>query len=200
MANKTINEFTVLSGAIATDDEVLIWDTSAGVTRKITKANLMGGAITGGGTIATAGFTLTGTKSGNVLVSTETPTTWTPGIAFGGNAVGVTYSQQYGHYVRYGPLIFFSLQMVLTSKGSSTGNATITGFPVTAGAVVPSVTYFVRWQNMTSSLVAMTMQLNNGSTAAVLQAAAAATTSLNSVTDAAFANNSILFASGFYFA
>lgn len=59
--------------------------------------------------------------------------TWTPGIAFGGNAVGVTYSAtRYGHYTKVGNRVFFNAFFTLTSKGSSTGIVTITGLPFTA--------------------------------------------------------------------
>lgn len=58
MANKTINDLTVTTSAAA-DDLIPIWRAANSDTRHITKANLIGAALTGGGTIATGGFTLT---------------------------------------------------------------------------------------------------------------------------------------------
>ncbi|MFQ5880561.1 MAG: hypothetical protein ACE5IZ_10365, partial [Dehalococcoidia bacterium] len=60
--------------------------------------------------------------------------TWTPAITFGGNAVGVTYSGQEARYTKIGRLVTIDCQMTLSSKGSSTGAALITGLPFTVGA------------------------------------------------------------------
>ena len=57
--------------------------------------------------------------------------TWTPGISFGGNAVDVTYGNTVGYYTKIGNLVNISGYMLLTSKGSSTGGAQITGLPFT---------------------------------------------------------------------
>ena len=57
------------------------------------------------------------------------PMSWTPGIAFGGASVGVTYSLQSGSYVRVGDLVTCFFRLTLTSKGTSTGTVTITGLP-----------------------------------------------------------------------
>lgn len=43
----------------AQDDEILIWDVSAGQAMKIKRSVLIGALLTGGGTVATGGFTLT---------------------------------------------------------------------------------------------------------------------------------------------
>ena len=59
--------------------------------------------------------------------------TWTPGFAFGGNAVGVTYTAgNSGIYTKIGRVVTVIANVALTNKGSSTGNATITGLPFTA--------------------------------------------------------------------
>lgn len=61
-------------------------------------------------------------------VSTETGT-FTPGLSFGGGAVGVTYATQLGTYTRVGRLVTATGQIVLSSNGSSTGQVRITGLP-----------------------------------------------------------------------
>jgi len=68
MANKTINDLTVTTSA-ASGDFVPVWRASNGDTRKITKANFMGGVLTGAGTIATGGFTLTLSSSGTLALA-----------------------------------------------------------------------------------------------------------------------------------
>src|ERR1700704_1857705 len=55
--------------------------------------------------------------------------TFTPGVAFGGAAVGVTYTTQAGFYTKLGSRLFFNGRVLLTSKGSSVGAATVTGLP-----------------------------------------------------------------------
>lgn len=59
--------------------------------------------------------------------------TWTPTLAFGGASTGITYSAQVGTYSQVGSVVTYVANITLTSKGSATGNATITGLP-TAGS------------------------------------------------------------------
>lgn len=55
---------------------------------------------------------------------------WTPGLAFGGAASGVTYGPATGgRYTKIGRLCVASGTLALTGKGSSSGAATITGLP-----------------------------------------------------------------------
>lgn len=56
--------------------------------------------------------------------------TWTPVLQFGGNSVGITYSIQQASYYAIGKLFTTTFQLNLTSKGTSTGIATIAGLPV----------------------------------------------------------------------
>lgn len=63
--------------------------------------------------------------------SDEVP--WTPALKFTGASVGITYSTQLGIISRLGNgQLQASFIIVLSSKGSSTGPATITGLPVAA--------------------------------------------------------------------
>jgi hypothetical protein len=62
--------------------------------------------------------------------------TWTPAISFGGNSVGVAYNSSYtsGAYTKIGDRIIFNGTLLLTSKGTSTGDAVISGLPYTASS------------------------------------------------------------------
>jgi hypothetical protein len=60
--------------------------------------------------------------------------TWTMGLAFGGASVGVTYGGNTGTYTKIGRKVTITGYMNLTSKGTSTGNARITGLPFTSGS------------------------------------------------------------------
>jgi hypothetical protein len=51
--------------------------------------------------------------------------TYTPVIAFGGNSVGVTYSAQSANYTKIGNTVHVHGTVYLSSKGSSTGTASI---------------------------------------------------------------------------
>lgn len=57
MANSTVNDLAELTTPAA-DDYLIIWDTSAGQTRRIRQDKVMGGLLTGGGVVATNGKTL----------------------------------------------------------------------------------------------------------------------------------------------
>jgi hypothetical protein len=57
--------------------------------------------------------------------------TWTMGVSFGGASVGATYSLNTGKYTKIGRQVNVTGYLTLTSKGSSTGAAKITGLPFT---------------------------------------------------------------------
>ena len=71
--------------------------------------------------------------------------TWTATITFGGNAVGVGYTEQTMFYTKIGNVVTISGIFGLSSKGSSTGYATVWGLPFTsdsaAGAYAGTAMY-----------------------------------------------------------
>ena len=58
---------------------------------------------------------------------------WTVGLTFGGLSVGITTSINSGKYTKIGRQVIVNGLIVLTSKGTSTGTAFITGLPFTIG-------------------------------------------------------------------
>ena len=59
--------------------------------------------------------------------------TWTPLLAFGGSSTGITYdASDRGVYTKVGNIVTVFVRMVLTSKGSASGSATVTGLPFTS--------------------------------------------------------------------
>jgi hypothetical protein len=61
---------------------------------------------------------------------------WTPYMSFGNDATGITYTTQTGTYRKVGGMVHVEGRVVLTSNGSGTGTARVTGLPFTcAGAV-----------------------------------------------------------------
>ena len=68
----------------------------------------------------------TGTNSLSIdLASFVQSVNYTPALSFGGASVGITYTTQLGRYTRLCNVVFFEATIVLSSKGSSTGNAAI---------------------------------------------------------------------------
>ena len=118
-----------------------------------------------GATTLTGLLTISGAAAGQIAFpGTQNPSAgantlddyrenvWTPVITFGGGSTGITYSVQAAWYVKIGQLIVFGGSFTLTSKGSSTGNAAITGLPFTSfgTAGMTSGALFVRPQNLTT--------------------------------------------------
>jgi hypothetical protein len=75
-------------------------------------------AVTGG----------TGTATGNVLNDYEEGT-FTLGLTFGGASTGMTLAASTGKYTKIGRQVTVSGYLALSNKGSSTGDAVITGLP-----------------------------------------------------------------------
>ena len=83
---------------------------------------------------------------------------WTPDLRFGGLKVGITYhANTKGTYTRIGNRVFINCRIVLTSKGSSVGQADIYGIPYDADALdnpALSVSFYnVAFANMMHSLL-----------------------------------------------
>jgi len=65
----------------------------------------------------------------NVLDTYTASAAWTPVLDFGGASVGITYSTQTALFCQVGDLKFINISITLTSKGTSTGTARISGLP-----------------------------------------------------------------------
>jgi hypothetical protein len=84
------------------------------------------------------GLTFNGdTAAANALDDYEEGT-WTMGISFGGGATGIAYANNTGTYTKIGRQVTVNGLITLSSKGSSTGNARITGLPFTINNGVPN--------------------------------------------------------------
>ena len=70
-------------------------------------------------------FTNSSASTNSVLNDYEQGT-WTPVISFGGASTGITYSVNSGNYTKIGNMVYAHGTVYLSSKGSSTGTATIT--------------------------------------------------------------------------
>jgi len=79
------------------------------------------------------GAFLGGTGSSNKLDDYEEGN-WTPGVTFGGGNTGVSSGASTGSYTKVGRMVYVSALLLLSNKGSSTGDAKITGLPFAMGA------------------------------------------------------------------
>lgn len=124
------------------------------------------------------------------FLSAYASSTWTPGLEFGGGSTGITYTTQAGNYVRVGNLVHAQCNILLSSKGTDTGAATITGLPFTSSGVsVGTATwgsidldvaggYYYLSANLASASTTLTLQENGDNVA------------IAALTDADFGNSS----------
>jgi hypothetical protein len=115
--------------------------------------------------------------------------TGTPFITFGGASVGITYATQTLDYVKVGKLVFVTIVLTLSNKGSSIGSAQIGGLPFVGSSNAPIAL------NMNNGAASATTQMTGagGSAGATTinpqKFAAGAVTVLS---DADFNNNTLL--------
>jgi hypothetical protein len=93
-------------------------------------------ALKGGSTAATGvGITFPGTQSASADANTlddYEEGTWTPEVNFGGATTGITYFNRQASYTKVGNMVTIQVGVYMSSKGSATGSATITGCPFTS--------------------------------------------------------------------
>ena len=129
-----------------TESNTIVGNLTGNVTGNVT-GNLTGNSTVGGtlgvtGLItASAGMAVGGTGAVNTLDDYEEGN-WTPVLKFGGGTTGITYNTQIGRYTKIGRQVFINATIYLSSKGSSTGVAQITGLPfATGGTQFTAATY-----------------------------------------------------------
>lgn len=123
--------------------------------------------------------------------------TFTPVLKFGGATTGITYAIQAGRAQRVGKWIIGRAKIVLSSKGSATGNASITGLPITADAntttgyfgnfEAPATVFGDTLSTITGAVVGYVS--NNSQTILVFQSG---TGGLSALTNANFNNGSLI--------
>lgn len=128
--------------------------------------------------------------------------TFIPGFAFGGGTSGITYLGQSGVYTRIGNAVFFSILVQLTSKGTSTGGASVTGFPYTFGSSSPTNFFFTYLNNAVSfptGTYNVVAEPVSSTTAFRLIGIGPATGGTPLVTDSNFGNNTDIYFTGCVF-
>ena len=83
---------------------------------------------------------------------------WTPSITFGSGNTGITYSEQQGQYRKIGKMVFCTVLVTMTAKGTSTGTMEINGLPFACsdanptdgGRIAGSLTFFNGFSSLNS--------------------------------------------------
>ena len=120
--------------------------------------------------------------------------TWTPVLSFGGASTGITYTTQTGEYVRIGDLVYVVCKITLSSKGSATGTAIVTGLPVASGVSLSAGSGVILAAG--ASLVDFRVMFT--SSQINLYYATAAYISVSAMTDAQFGDTTQLYIAGTY--
>lgn len=113
---------------------------------------------------------------------------WTPGVSFGAATTGITYGTQTGLYKREGKTVTAAGLITLTSKGSATGVARITGLPFDASNTLNFILSVGYHENMASITGGGISGLLVSTTAALLYQPGSTSTAV--LTDANFTNTS----------
>ena len=120
---------------------------------------------------------------------------FTPVIAFGGAQTGITYTTQTGRYIRNGNLVWVTIQIGLSSKGSASGNAAIGNLPYSYAGVASALpVYFSNLATGVYSIVGLT----DASSSITLYYTASAATSMSNVTNSIIGNTTALYITGSY--
>jgi hypothetical protein len=89
---------------------------------------------------------------------------FTPVLRFGGVSTGITYSKQLGRAVTYAGVVHeVWIDLVLTSKGSATGVATISGLVETNNSGVVACSADIAMSSATGSLSDLKAEVEDGS-------------------------------------
>lgn len=99
--------------------------------------------------------------SGNIT-SSASLSLFTPTLTFGGGSTGITYGTQAGGYFVLGPIVYVYFSIVLTSKGSSTGTASVTGLDLVYPSATGSIATTVDNMTLTGTTSPVGFFLNGG--------------------------------------
>ena len=118
---------------------------------------------------------------------------WTPGVTFGGGNTGVSSGASTGSYTKVGRIVYVSALLLLGSKGSSTGNALLTGLPFTAGNgnKMNGAVSFAYIERISFNEV-LTGSVTSGGTTVSLYEAVSGNVSPNTITNSDFNNSTAL--------
>lgn len=133
------------------------------------------------------------------IINYETGT-WTPELRFGGDDSGITYNWNNGRYTRIGNIVNWELDISLSSKGSSSGEATIDGLPFPSVNATPTSSTIGAASSMTlpSNVTGVSFFIASNSTSIVLRQIGNGISLAAAFSNSHFDNGTFLRASGKY--
>jgi hypothetical protein len=120
--------------------------------------------------------------------------TWTPTLSFGGATTGITYSARTAIFQKVEQWVFFSLHITLSSKGSATGIASISGLPIVNGSYEGDIA--LNYYGNMAGLSAPGGYVDSGTDDIILTNSGAA--AHQTMDDSNFTNTSEIFVTGNY--
>jgi hypothetical protein len=107
--------------------------------------------------------------------------TWTPVIGGSTGTSGQTYSVQVGYYTKIGKFVSASFYLVLSAKGTITGNAQIQGLPFTSDATAGHLAggLIAYWTVLTTNTSFVGIELDNNNNFGYLRQITAAATGVS---------------------
>lgn len=169
---------------------VTIVPPATNTNRTLTLPDATGTVVATGTTPSLNGIAFPATQSASADANTlddYEEGSWTPALNFGGATTGITYSQQYGTYIKIGRMVFVSGRIDLANKGSAVGTADIRGLPFTISVISAGNVGFQRSAAPTNKQVMLTFDT---ASAGIVRYSDGVTTSQS--TNAEFANDTIL--------
>lgn len=134
----------------------------------------------------------------SLLTSSES--TFTPVLSFGGSTTGITYSNAIGNYTLIGNTLFFNLFLQLSSKGTATGVAEVSGLPFPCAVQTIDSILNMTVVNIPANTFQTIGTLSLGtSTISLLYEITGSPISGGSIDDTFFADTSMLRLFGFYY-
>jgi hypothetical protein len=169
-----------------------------GTTSPASKLDVNGDIATSGDIILTGAKGIYFDSGGSKYLDDYEVGTWTMGVSFDGASVGVTTSSNTGTYTKVGRQVTVNGYLVLTSKGSSTGAARITGLPFTIANTTGNYSALsLRFSSITFANQFQGYGVVNATTIDLEEVTILGT--VTSLTNADFANNSTIILSLTYF-
>ena len=134
--------------------------------------------------------------NGVTRMAISSASSFVPTLSFGGASVGITYGSRICQTFSIGKLCYVNFYIVLSSKGTSTGIASLT-MPFTSGSSITSIpmTYS---GNLTAAGTNLTTFLGSGVSSLTLMSSNLTSGAVTPLQDTAFANNTGFIVSGCY--
>jgi len=120
--------------------------------------------------------------------------TFVPTLSFGGISVGITYAIREGFYIKVGSMVYWSVHLYLSSKGTATGQPAIQGMPFQAIANLGWQAGNIGFLAPVTGIIFPGIMVAAGTTYASFFSNGAG------MTDASFSNNTDVYVGGSYIA